>query len=180
MRHIICILLFISGLNLQPVFAQPSYSKKANALFSEGTYWFQRQQMEKAADAFKQTLKKEKNYFEAYNGLALISEYYHDYAQANVYYEKALDINPKLKVNYYKRARNFHVLQQYDKAQYTLNEFFDRQKFQSKTFKKAKVLEESIKLALEFETKNFTNKVLLSDSVNTLNDEYLPTIRRCQ
>ncbi len=174
-KHILFITILF-GVFVQPISAQISYSKKANALFSEGTYWYQRQQMDKAKDAFKQTLKKEKNYFEAYNGLALISEYYHDYATANVYYKKALVINPKLKVNYYKRARNFHVLQQYSKAEYTLNEFFSRQKHRSKTFEKAKVLEQSIQLAINFETKHFTNKILLSDSVNTLNDEYLPTI----
>lgn len=176
MRHLILLISIIISVFAQPLLAQISYSKKANTLFSQGTYWYQRQQMDKAKHAFEQTLKKEKKYFEAYNGLAIVSEYYHDYAQANVYYAKALDINPKLKVNYYKRARNFHVLGQYSKAKFTLNEFFSRQKFKSKTFKKAKILEQSINLALEFETKHFTNKLLLSDSVNTLNDEYLPTI----
>lgn len=176
MRHLILLITIITSLFAQSVTAQISYSKKANTLFSQGTYWYQRQQMDKAKQAFEQTLKKEKNYFEAYNGLALISEYYHDYAQANIYYKKALDINPKLKVNYYKRARNFHVLEQYSKAEFTLDEFFSRQKYRSKTFEKAKILEQSIQLALEFETKHFTNKTILSDSVNTLNDEYLPTI----
>ena len=160
----------------QSLLGQTTYSKKATQLFSEGTYWYQRQQMDKAQQAFKQTLKKEKKYFEAYNGLALIAEYYHDYAKANAYYEQALKINPKLKVNYYKRARNFHVLEQYSKAELTLKEFYKRQKYRSKTFEKAKYLEQSITLALEFEQKHFNNKVLLSDSVNTLNDEYLPTI----
>lgn len=176
MRHFIPYVTLIFCLFTTVLQAQTTYSKKANTLFSEGTYWYQRQQMDKAEKAFKQTLKKEKQYFEAYNGLALIAEYYHDYAKANMYYEKALEINPKLKVNYYKRARNFHVLQQYAKAEYTLNEFFSRQKFRSRTFEKAKILEQSILLALQFKKKHFTNKTLLSDSVNTLNDEYLPTI----
>lgn len=176
LRNLTLFIALFLGLFSFNILAQTSYSKKANNLFSEGTYWYQRQQMDKAKESFLLTLKKEKKYFEAYNGLALIAEYYHNYATANTYYLKALEINPKLKVNYYKVARNYHVIEQYDKAKTTLEEFFKRQKHQSKTFKKAKVLEQSIHLALSFQKKHFTNKVLLSDSVNTLNDEYLPTI----
>ncbi|MGB1294889.1 MAG: OmpA family protein [Flavobacteriales bacterium] len=156
--------------------AQQKYSAKANALFNEGTFWYQRQKMEKAHEKFVATLKKEKKYFEAENGLALIAEYYHDYALANKHYERALKINPKLKVNYYKIAKNEHVLEHYSVAKFWLDEFFVRQKYKSKTYLKAKVLQNSIFLALKFEKEKKSEKVLLSDSVNTLNDEYLPTI----
>lgn len=176
MRNYIFHITLFLGLLVVKSQAQATYSKKANALFSEGKYWYQTKQMDKAEHAFKLTLKKEKKYFEAYNGLALVAEYYYDYAKSNIFYQKALDINPKLKVNYYKIARNFHILENYEKANEVLQVFFDKQKHQSKTYKKAKFLEKSIELALYFEEKHFTDKTLLSDSVNTLDDEYLPTI----
>lgn len=158
------------------VFGQKQYSKKAQSYFNEATFWYRQKEILKAEDLFEKAISKEKAYFEAYNGLATLAEYFYNFDRANEFYHKSLKINPKQKIIYYKIARNHHILQDYQAAEIAINTLLNKQKHQSRTFKKAKILKASILLAKEFETKNFENKKPLSDSINTLNDEYLPTI----
>lgn len=158
------------------VFGQKQYSKKAQAYFNEATFWYSQKQVDKAAGFFHKAISKEKSYFEAYNGLATLAEYYYNFEKANEFYQKSLLINPKQKVIYYKIARNYHILEDYNSAEKTINTLLSKQKHKSRTFEKAEVLKESILLAKSFQKKEFKNKTALSDSINTLNDEYLPTI----
>mgnify|MGYP000676628487 CR=1 FL=1 len=155
-----------------------NYSRKAIKLYNQAELAFKENRIENAKELLTAAIAKEKKFLEAYIALGDIYSTKFDFQNAALNYKKVRAFDSK-KYRYldFKIAECLHKQYMFDEAKEYIRRYLNHGNTNSKYYYPAYRLQSNIDFALDLKSDDNDYQVArLSDSINTIYDEYLPSI----
>ena len=146
--------------------------------FDQAVHYYDQRENEKALEALKSALDKDPSFVEAYTLLANIYDDMRKFELSVINYKKAIELKPDFFINNYFSLGNAEFrLAQYEEAKVNMQKFTVGTKPNPVLLSKANFIIASCDFAIEAIKHPVPFKpVNLGDSINTKDDEILPTI----
>jgi outer membrane protein OmpA-like peptidoglycan-associated protein len=157
--------------------------KKAVAMYTQGMQRAEDGNNTLAAGLFQQAIQLDKNYLEAYIGLASVYGQLNNYRAAVEYYEKAFALDPVYTIDY-KLAYSIKLaaIGEFEKALAAVNELLDKKPPKNEnSLKNANYRKRCYEFAVEYAKKNKALNYVFAphnvgSSINTEASEYCPSL----
>ncbi|MBU0489576.1 MAG: OmpA family protein [Bacteroidetes bacterium] len=153
-------------------------SKKAKNYYILADQAFNKNETDEVVKQLKLALKEDSEFIEAWMMMGDVSMYRKNYPEAINAYVKAIKISPNYSPdNFYYLGEAFFHTKKYDDAKINLQKYLQQPKRDAGVAAKAKYLSDlcDIRNKIMSTPVPFT-PINLGDNINTINDEYLPTI----
>ncbi len=174
-RSILIYLLFLPF----TIYAQKfNYSRKAIKLYHQAEEAYKQENFDLSEELLKAAIVKEKNFLEAYVALGDIYKAKSDYVEAANNYKKVRAFDSR-RYQYldFKIAGCLHKAYRFKEAKKYISNYLNKVDASSISYYPAYLLQSNIDFALKLnKNKSSVEVERLSDSVNTIFDEYLPSI----
>jgi outer membrane protein OmpA-like peptidoglycan-associated protein/tetratricopeptide (TPR) repeat protein len=179
-RIVICILFCISF----SAFAQYDPSKinpKAIDTYNKAMMRTQDDTFDEAIRLFKEAIRLDANYVDAYLSLAGVYGQMKDYENSIQYYEKAFSLDSNQTFTKISYSINLAGLGKFDKALDVISNLLKRNDLSEKTRKAAEYRQKTFQFAVDFAKAHASENYVfapqnLGDSINTSESEYFPSI----
>lgn len=181
-RILICIVFFlsISAIAIAQNTA-PKINPKAVDTYNRAMLKTQNDTYDEAIKLFKEAIKLDTNYTEAYLSLAGVYGDMKDYENSIYYYEKAFALDSNQTFTRLAYSINLAGLGKFDKALDVVTNLLKRTDLSEKTRKATEYRQKTYQFAVDFEKAHASENYVfapqnLGDSVNTAESEYFPSI----
>lgn len=168
--------LISSGLSAQIHYS--TTNKKAIKLFEEGLEYFQKNEMENCENSLLKAVSGDSTFLQAHMLLAQIYDEQQKYLKAIYEYKKVTELSEKFDSRaFYALALNQYYAEKYDDALTSIKQFMANANEKDNLYAKAKFLKKNCDFAA-WAIKNPVpfNPINLGDSVNSIYDDYSPTL----
>lgn len=178
MRNWSVIILFVLLYNTGFAQTYTTTNKKAIEAYEKALSYLNARDNDAAIPLLKKAIKEDKNFVEAYLVLAEVNFDVENFQEAENYYKQAISINSGFyKYVYYYLAETQLSMGKYEEAKATFETFLLNPKIDAKYITESRRKQEICDFALQMMANPVPyNPINLGDSINSKNDEYLPTL----
>jgi outer membrane protein OmpA-like peptidoglycan-associated protein len=183
LKHIFTVLFVWIGFSLFSQTSMPpgeytSKNKSAIKHYEEGSKYYQARNIPEAEKELLKALKEDPNFIEANGAYAQLKREGMELEQAEIYYKKCIEINPKFRARtFYEYGEVLFLEAKYDPAKIALETYLKFERISPATKEEAEFLLKHATFAAEAikKPKPF-NPINVGPGINSENNEYFPAI----